>query len=189
VPGATPFLLAMLLQVGFGMTAFAAGLMTFISAVGALVMKTTAPPILRRFGFRTVLIVNGVICSATFVVCALFQISTPHWLIMVALVVGGFFRSLQFTSLNGMAYADLEQDQMSRGTTTASIAQQFMQSVSIGLAATLLHFLMVARGETHLTAAAVAPAFAVFGAATLVSLFWFIRLPADAGDEMNNRRR
>jgi hypothetical protein len=122
-------------------------------------------------------------------VYALFRMDTPHWLIMVTLAVGGFFRSLQFTSLNGMAYADLEQDQMSRGTTTASIAQQFMQSVSIGLAATVLHFLMVARGETHLTAAAVAPAFAIFGAATLVSLFWFLRLPANAGDEMNSRAR
>ena len=189
VPGATPFLLAMLLQVGFGMTAFAAGLMTFISAVGALVMKTTAPPILRRFGFRTVLIANGVICAATFMVYAFFKIDTPHWLIMIALAVGGFFRSLQFTSLNGMAYADLEQDQMSRGTTTASMAQQFIQSVSIGLAATLLHFLMVQRGETHLTGATVAPAFAIIGAVTLVSLFWFVRLPANAGDEMNNRQR
>ncbi len=187
VPGATPFLLAMLLQVGFGMTAFAAGLMTFISAVGALVMKTTAPPILRRYGFRTVLIANGVICAATYMVYALFRIDTPHWLIMAALAIGGFFRSLQFTSLNGMAYADLEQAQMSRGTTTASMAQQFMQSVSIGLAATLLHFLMIARGESHLTGATVAPAFAIFGAGTLVSLWWFARLPANAGDEMNNR--
>jgi EmrB/QacA subfamily drug resistance transporter len=189
VPGVTPFLLAMLLQVGFGMTAFAAGLMTFISAVGALVMKTTAPPILRRFGFRTVLIVNGVICAATFMVYAFFKIDTPHWLIMLALAVGGFFRSLQFTSLNGMAYADLEQVQMSRGTTTASMAQQFMQSVSIGLAATLLHFLMVRRGETHLSGDTVAPAFAVFGLLTLISLIWFLRLPRNAGDEMNNRSR
>jgi hypothetical protein len=108
---------------------------------------------------------------------------------MLTLAVGGFFRSLQFTSLNGMAYADLEQAQMSRGTTTASMAQQFVQSVSVGLAATLLHFLMVSRGETHLTGATVAPAFAIVGAATLVSLYWFIRLPADAGDEMNNRGR
>jgi EmrB/QacA subfamily drug resistance transporter len=188
VPGATPFLLAMLLQVGFGMTAFAAGLMTFISAVGALVMKTTAPPILRRFGFRTVLIVNGLICAATYMVYAFFRPGTPHWLIMAALAIGGFFRSLQFTSLNGMAYADIEQAQMSRGTTTASMAQQFMQSVSIGLAATLLHFLMVSRGETHLTAGSVAPAFAIFGAGTLVSLYWFVRLPKDAGDEMNGRK-
>ncbi len=146
-----PFLLAMLLQVGFGMSAFAAGLMTFISAVGALVMKTTAPPILRRFGFRTVLIVNGLICAATYMVYAFFRIDTPHWIIMATLAVGGFFRSLQFTSLNGMAYADLEQAQMSRGTTTASMAQQFMQSVSVGLAAALLHVLMRAQGETHLT--------------------------------------
>lgn len=189
VPGATPFLLAMLLQVGFGMTAFAAGLMTFISAVGALVMKTTAPPILRRFGFRAVLIVNGLICAATYVIYAFFRIDTPHWIIMTTLAVGGFFRSLQFTSLNGMAYADLEQEQMSRGTTTASMAQQFMQSVSIGLAASLLHFMMKARGETHLTGATVAPAFAIFGFATLISLVWFFRLPADAGDEMNNRGR
>jgi EmrB/QacA subfamily drug resistance transporter len=187
VPGATPFLLAMLLQVGFGMSAFAAGLMTFISAVGALVMKTTAPPILRRFGFRTVLISNGVICAATYMIYALFKIDTPHWIIMATLAIGGFFRSLQFTSLNGMAYADLEQAQMSRGTTTASMAQQFMQSVSIGLAATLLHFLMISRGETHLTGATVAPAFAIFGAGTLVSLYWFAKLPANAGDEMNNR--
>jgi hypothetical protein len=189
VPGATPFLLAMLLQVGFGMTAFAAGLMTFISAVGALVMKTTAPPILRRYGFRTVLIVNGLICAATYMIYAFVRIDTPHWIIMATLAIGGFFRSLQFTSLNGMAYADLEQAQMSRGATTASMAQQFMQSVSIGLAATLLHFLMVQRGETHLTGATVAPAFAIIGAVTLVSLFWFLRLPADAGDEMNNRGR
>jgi EmrB/QacA subfamily drug resistance transporter len=187
VPGATPFLLAMLLQVGFGMSAFAAGLMTFISAVGALVMKTTAPPILRRFGFRTVLIVNGLICAATYMIYAVFRVDTPHWIIMATLAIGGFFRSLQFTSLNGMAYADLEQDQMSRGTTTASMAQQFMQSVSIGLAATLLHFLMISRGETHLTGATVAPAFAIFGAGTLISLFWFARLPRNAGDEMNNR--
>ncbi|HEY0437539.1 MAG TPA: MFS transporter [Phenylobacterium sp.] len=187
VPGATPFLLAMLLQVGFGMSAFAAGLMTFISAVGALVMKTTAPPILRRFGFRTVLIVNGVICAATYMIYAFFRIDTPHWVIMATLAIGGFFRSLQFTSLNGMAYADLEQGQMSRGTTTASMAQQFMQSVSIGLAATLLHFLMVSRGQTHLTGDTVAPAFAIFGAMTLISMFWFFRLPKDAGDEMNSR--
>src|SRR6201999_3314240 len=119
------------------------GGMTFVSAVGAFAMKTTAPPILRRFGFRSVLMVNGVICAATFMVYAFFKIDTPHWLIMIGLAAGGFFRSLQFTSLNGMAYADLEQGQMSRGTTTASMAQQFTQSVSIGVAATLLHFLML----------------------------------------------
>jgi hypothetical protein len=130
---------------------------------------------------------NGVICAATFMVYSLFRPDTPHWLIMLALAVGGFFRSLQFTSLNGMAYADIEQTHMSRATTTASMAQQFMQSVSIGLAATMLHFLMLARGETHLTWQTVAPSFAIIGTATLISMLWFARLPKDAGDEMNGR--
>jgi EmrB/QacA subfamily drug resistance transporter len=187
LPGATPFLLAMLLQVGFGMSAFAAGLMTFISAIGGLFMKTAAPPILRRYGFRRVLIVNGVISSISFMVYALFRTDTPHWLIMAALGVGGFARSLQFTALAGLGYAELEEADMSRGITTSSMAQQVMQSVGVGLAAALLHLLMKQSGEAHLTAATVAPAFAIFGAASLFSLLWFVRLPPDAGDILSGR--
>ncbi len=185
--GANPFLLAMLLQVAFGMSAFAAGLMTFVSAVGALVMKTTAPPILRRFGFRSVLSVNAVIVGLSFMAYALFRPDWPHWAIMVVLGVGGFFRSLQFTSLNGMAYAEIKQDQMSRAATTSSMIQQLVQSIGIGLAASLLHGLMRYQGETRLTAAVVSPAFMIIGAVTMISMFWFLRLPKDAGDEMNGR--
>jgi EmrB/QacA subfamily drug resistance transporter len=186
--GATPFLLAMLLQVGFGMSALRAGLMTFISAAGALVMKTTAPPILRRFGFKQVLVWNALICGATFLLYALFRPDTPHWLIMGVLAVGGFFRSLQFTSLNGLAFADIEQDRMSRASTTSSMAQQLVQSVGIGLAATLIHFLMLARHETRLAWDAVTPAFAIIGLVTFVSLGWYVRLPKDAGSELHGRR-
>jgi EmrB/QacA subfamily drug resistance transporter len=187
MPGATPFLLAMLLQVGFGMSAFAAGLMTFITGLGSLVMRTTAARVLRRFGFRSVLLVNGVISAITFAACSLFRPDTAHWVIMATLAIGGFFRSLQFTSLNGMTYADLEQSQMSRGTTTSSIGQQFMQSVSIGMAATILHLIMRQRGHDHLRWDDVTPVFAILAAGTLFSLIWFARLPKDAGDEMNNR--
>ncbi len=185
--GATPFMLAMLLQIGFGMSPFQAGLMTFISAAGALVMKTTAPPILRRFGFRTVLVVNAVIVGVSFMAYGLFTPSTPHWLIMIVLAIGGFFRSLHFTSLNGMAYADIGQDRMSRASTTSSMMQQLVQSIGIGLAASLMHFFMVARGETQLTTGAISPAFVVLGLLTFVSLFFFVPLPKDAGDEMNGR--
>lgn len=185
--GATPFMLAMLLQIGFGMNAFHAGLLTFVSAAGALVMKTTAPPILRRFGFRTVLSVNAVIVGVTFIAYAFFEPSTPQWIIMMVLGVSGFFRSLQFTSLNGMAYADIDQAQMSRASTTSSMMQQLVQSVGIGLAASLMHFFMVYRGDTHLTAAAISPAFVVIGLITLISLAFFLPLPKDAGDEMNGR--
>jgi EmrB/QacA subfamily drug resistance transporter len=185
--GATPFLLAMLLQVGFGMSALKAGLMTFVSAAGALVMKTTAPPILRRFGFKTVLVWNGLICSTTFLLYAVFRPDTPHWLIMVVLGVGGFFRSLQFTSLNGLAYADIDQDRMSRASTTSSMAQQLVQSVGIGLAAMLLHFMMLAKHETRLTWDAVSPAFGIIGVVTFVAIAWYVRLPKDAGSELHGR--
>jgi len=186
--GANPFLLAMLLQVAFGLSAFSAGLMTFISAVGALLMKTAAPPILRRFGFRTVLSVNAVIVGVSFVAYSLFRPDWPHWAIMAILGVGGFFRSLQFTALNGMAYADINQDQMSRAATTSSMMQQLVQSIGIGLAATLLHYLMEWQGETQSTVAVVSPAFIVIGLVTMISMIWFLRLPADAGDEMNSRK-
>jgi EmrB/QacA subfamily drug resistance transporter len=186
--GANPFLLAMLLQVAFGMSAFAAGMMTFVSAVGALAMKTTAPPILRRFGFRSVLLVNAVIVGVSFAAYALFRPDWPHWAIMAILGVGGFFRSLQFSSLNGLAYAEIEADEMSRAATSSSMVQQLVQSIGIGLSATLLHLLMTVQGETQLTAEVVGPAFIIAGAFTMISMLWFWRLPPDAGDEMNGRK-
>lgn len=184
---ANPFLLAMLLQVAFGLSAFAAGTMTCISALGALLMKTTAPPILRRWGFRTVLLVNAVMVAASFWVISLFRPDWPHWAIAAVLGVGGFFRSLQFTSLNGMAFAEIDQDLMSRAATTASMAQQLVQSIGIGLAASLLQLIMTLRGEAQLTVEAVGPAFLAMGTLSLVSMAWFARLPPDAGDEMNGR--
>jgi len=185
--GAVPFLLAMLLQVGFGMNAFAAGLMTFLSSAGALVMKTVAPPILRRFGFRSVLIVNGLIAVASFFSYAFFTPTLPHWQIMALLAAGGFFRSLQFTALNGLAYADIEPPQMTQASTTSSMCQQLVQSVGVGLAAMALHFIQVARGEDHLTWQAVSPAFVMVGLISLISLAWYVRLPADAGAALNGR--
>jgi EmrB/QacA subfamily drug resistance transporter len=185
--GATPFMLALLLQIGFGMSPFQAGLLTFMSAAGALIMKTTAPPILRRFGFRTVLSINAVITGVTFMAYGYFKPDTPHVVIMAILLIGGFFRSLQFTSLNGLAYADVDQGQMSRASTMSSMAQQLTQSVGIGLAAMLLHMFMVMKGQHHLTPETISPAFMVIGAITFISLAFYVRLPKDAGDEMNSR--
>ena len=185
--GASPFLLAMLFQIGFGLSPFRAGLLTFISAAGALAMKTAAPPILRRFGFRRVLIVNTFITAALFLVYALFKPETPHWIIMVLLLAGGFFRSLQFTGLNGLAYADIDQPRMSRATTMSSMSQQLVQSIGIGLAALLLHATMQLRGETRITVDAVAPVFVIIGLITFISLAYYVRLPRNAGDEMAGR--
>ena len=184
---ALPFLLAILFQIGFGMNALEAGLLTFYGGAGALVMKATAPPILRRFGFRRVLIVNGAILGVISMIYALIQPGMPSWIIITVLLVGGFIRSLQFTSLNGMVFADVGQDQMSRASTLSSMAQQLTQSVGVGLAALMLHRVMRFQGASALDAQSVAPVFLAFGLISLISLPFYLRLAHTAGDDMNGR--
>jgi EmrB/QacA subfamily drug resistance transporter len=187
--GATPFMLALLLQVAFGLSALQAGLMTFASAAAALVMKTCAPPILARFGFKRTLTVNAVIVAATFMAYALFNPATPHWVIYAVLLTGGFFRSLQFTSLNGMAFADIDHAQMSRASTMSTMGQQLAQSMGIGMAAMFLHLSMVHAGAHHLTSATIGPAFIAVGVVALISVLFFLPLPADAGAGLHGVRR
>jgi MFS family permease len=80
--GALPFLLPLMLQLGFGMSAFQSGLLTFSAAVGAVTMKLTAAPILRRWGFKRVLLANAWISSALMAALALFTAATPGPVIM-----------------------------------------------------------------------------------------------------------
>jgi EmrB/QacA subfamily drug resistance transporter len=187
--GATPFLLAMLLQVAFGLTALQAGLMTFASAAAALVMKTAAPPILARFGFRRTLTINSVVVAVLFMAYALFRPGTPHWVIYAVLLTGGFFRSLQFTSLNGLAFADVDQRKMSRASTMSTMGQQLSQSIGIGLAAVLLRFFRSQSHATHLTADVIAPVYVTIGFIALVSTVFFVALPRDAGAALNGQPR
>jgi hypothetical protein len=102
--------------VGFGYSAARSGLITFSTAMGSFLMKTVTAPILRRFGFRNTLVWNGLIATAFLAVCAAFRPSWPMMAINGALVVGGFFQSLQFTALNTVAYADIPQPRMSSAT-------------------------------------------------------------------------
>ena len=186
--GATPFLLALLLQIGFGMNALAAGLMTFTSAAGALVMKTTARPILARFGFKPVLVANTLITGFIFMGYSLFKASTPQLLIAATLLIGGFFRSLQFTALNAMAYADVEQGRMSQASSLSAMGQQLSQSIGLGLAAILLHLILSGRHANTLQAADVSPAFFIIGVISLFGLFFFVGLPKDVASEVSGRR-
>ena len=144
--GAMPFLLPLMLQIGFGMSAFASGLLTFAAAVGAMAMKVAAGPILRRFGFRQVLVVNTLIGAASIGACGLFQATTPGWIIVLVLVSGGFFRSLQFTALNVIAYADVPQPRMSAATSLYGMAQQVNLSAGVAVGALVLHLAMMAHG-------------------------------------------
>ena len=187
VIGASPFLLALLLQLGFGLSAFQAGLLTFAGAAGALLMKTTARPIISRFGFKSVLIVNALVVAGLSGCYALFRVTTPHWILLLTLLTGGFFRSLQFTALNAMGYADVPQPLMSRASSLSSMFQQLAQSLGVGLAAMLIHFTLTWRHSPTLTADDITPAFAIVAALSLIALFFFVTLPADAGAEVSGR--
>jgi MFS family permease len=186
--GAMPFLLAMLLQMGFGLSPLAAGLMTFTSAAGALVMKATARPILDRFGFKRVLVGNTVLSAIILMGYGLFRADTPHWLIIVTLLIGGFFRSLQFTAMLALAFADVPPEKMSRASSMSSMGQQLSQSLGIGFAALLLGALRTAHHSVGLTAADVSPAFVVVGAMTLLGLIFFVPLPSTVGDDIRGGR-
>jgi len=102
---AMPFLLPLLLQLGFGLTAFQSGLITLSNVVGAMGMKTAVPFILRHFGFRRVLMVNALVSAALVAACATFTPGVSFAWIVGVLIISGFFRSLEFTSLNTIAYA------------------------------------------------------------------------------------
>ena len=97
---------------------------------GALGMKTIIPIVLRRFGFRSALVVNAVVSSAMVGMCATFVPGVPYAWIVGVLLVGGFFRSLQYTSLNTVAYADIDPRYMSRATTLVAVSQQLSLSVA-----------------------------------------------------------
>ncbi len=186
--GSLVFLLPLLLQVVFGMSAFASGTITFATAVGSVSMKLTARPILRRFGFRKVMIVNSVISAATIAMCALFRPATPVFVIFVLLLIAGFFQSLQFTATQAMTYADIEPPQMSTATSIASMSQQLSRGFGISLVAALLLLSQTWRGAGTLGLADFAVAFG--GAAMLALLnapFGWV-LPHDAAAEVSGHR-
>ena len=185
--GALPFLLPLMLQVGFGMSPFQSGLITFATALGAMGMKCGDATILRRFGFRTILVTNALISSAFLAVCAAFTQTTPVFLIVLLLFVGGFFRSLQFTSINTMAYADVEAERVSRATALVSVAQQLAVSSGVALGASVVELTVHFKGGGPLQASDFPPAFLAVAAISALSVLIFLRLSPDAGAEMTDR--
>lgn len=186
--GALPFLLAMLLQLAFGLSPFASGLLTFASAAGAMTMKFTVGPIIRRFGFRSVLVGNGVISALIMMSYALFRPTTSHLAIVLTLLTGGFFRSLQMTALNALAYADVPPPMMSNASSLASMAQQLFMSLGVALAALLLHLSLGLHGATSLTADDFTLPFVITSGLALISSFLFLSMEDHAGAELSGRQ-
>ncbi|MDZ7875173.1 MAG: DHA2 family efflux MFS transporter permease subunit [Rhizobium sp.] len=186
--GATPFLLPLMLQLGFGMTAFESGMITFIAAVGAISTKFIARRAFAALGFRNVLIMAGTFGALTTAANALFTPATPVLLIMAILLVGGFCRSFFFTGVNTLGYAEIEDRAASQATSLTSVLQQVSLALGVAAAASILEASTrmsgegLSLGDFHL-------AFAIVAGLSLFAVVPFFGLPRDVGSAVSGYRR
>ncbi|GAB2498712.1 DHA2 family efflux MFS transporter permease subunit [Arenimonas alkanexedens] len=185
--GATPFLLPLMLQLGFGLTPLASGLLTFVSAVGAMFMKTIAASVLKRFGFRRVLWINALLASAMLAGFGLFRADTAHWVIMAVLLVSGCFRSLQFTSLNAISYAEVDSARMGQASSLSGMMQQLSLALGVAIGGYALQLAGAFTGQDYADASNFGWAFLTVGTISALSAWVMFRLPKDAGAEMAGR--
>jgi EmrB/QacA subfamily drug resistance transporter len=186
--GALPFLLPLLLQIGFDLTPLESGLITFTATLGALFMKAAVASILHRFGYRPVLIYNSLISAAFLAACATFLPGMPFAAMVAILLAGGFFRSLQFTAVNTIAYAEIKPELISRATTLVSVAQQLAISTGVAVGALIVELTLRLKHGAAIGADDFPAAFLVVGALTAASALIFARLPLDAGAELAGRK-
>ncbi|MBV8549518.1 MAG: MFS transporter [Alphaproteobacteria bacterium] len=186
--GALPFLMPLMLQYGFGMTPAASGFITLASAAGMVLLRIIATAVLRQFGFKRVLLVTAVINAIFMGGCALFTHMTPQSVIFIFLLIGGIFRSLEFTALNTIAYADMPEKYLSRANTLYNMLQQLMLSMGVAVGASFLNLTLYFRHETALSEPAFAPTFTTIGLFSIVSLLFFTKLSPQAGGDMSGHR-
>ena len=185
--GATPFLLPLLFQLGFGMSPFQSGMLTFASAFGAIAMKFLASYTLRTAGFRNVLAGSALLGGAFIAASALFTQTTSHAVIVAALVGGGFMRSLFFTSANALVFADIDASDASQATAISAASQQISVAVGVAVGGGLIESISYLTGEP-VSASTFPIAFLVVGSITAVSMIPFWRLPGDAGSSVSGHR-
>ena len=187
--GAMPFLLPLMLQLGFGLSPLQSGGLTFVSAVGSMFMKTSAAWIIRRRGFRGVLVWNALLASVAVAVPGLFRPSTPHALVMFVLLVGGCVRSLQFTSLNAVTYADVDKARISQATSLAAMMQQLSVCIGVAVAGFVLELCGWVRHAPATDVHNFYWAFPLVALISLTSALMMRRLSPDAGAEMAGKAR
>ncbi len=186
--GAIPFLLPLMLQVGFGVSAVQSGMITFASSAGALVMKPVAQWALRQFGFRDTLVWNGFISAAMIAICAAFRPTWPAAAIYAALLIGGFFRSLQFTAYNTLAYGDVPRRKMSAATSLYTAAQQLAATLGISAGAVALEASMALTGNHPARPWDFSVGFLAVSLFTLAAAPIALLMPRSAGDDLTGRR-
>lgn len=177
--GGLPFLTPLLFQVGLGLPAWQSGLLMMPTAAAAMGMKMASAPILARFGYRTVLVANTVLIGVT---TCLYALVTEHTPLAAVVAIGfalGFFNSLQFTSMNSMAYADVEPPKSSMAATIASSFQQISMSFGLAIGSLIAAWFLGAapQSDPHAVVSALHDAYLSLGVLTVISSlsFWTLR--------------
>ncbi|MCX5515549.1 MFS transporter [Kaistia algarum] len=188
---AVPFLVPLMLQIGFGLDPFQAGLYVLALFAGNLGMKPMTSWVLRTFGFRTTLIGNGLVFVATLLALAFVTPSTPGIVLVVVLVISGAARSMQYTAINTIAFVDVPEGQMAGANTLFSLVQQitFGLGIALGAVALRLSDAFVSPGSQTLTVADFHSAFLIVGVVALMGLYDTLALPRDAGALVSRHRR
>jgi MFS family permease len=186
--GAVPFLLPLSLQLAFGLSATDSGLVTFATALGAFAMKPLVKPLLRRFGFRNVLAANGVLAASGVAACALFSPSWPMVAIFLVLAAGGLSRSLQFTSLNTLAFADVPQAKLAAASAMSSTMQQLSVALGVVLGSLSLVGSQVLSGHVQPELGDFRIAFLVSGLVVLGCVPFALLLPRDVGSRVSGHQ-
>jgi EmrB/QacA subfamily drug resistance transporter len=186
--GAQPFLLPLMLQLGFNLSAASAGGIVVATALGSMTMKAVAPKILKQFGFRNSLIVNGLISTFGYALCAAFRPDWPMPLIFVILYFCGFFMSFQFTAYNTVAYDEIGRERMSSATSFYTTFQQLMLSLGICAGALALHGSMLASGHERPELGDFSVAFLVVTAISVTATIWNMRFSSSAGADISGHR-
>jgi EmrB/QacA subfamily drug resistance transporter len=187
--GAQPFLIPLMLQLGFGYSAAAAGRISIATALGSLTMKAFQGPILRRVGFRTGLIVFGLIGTLGYGSCALLRPDWPVPVIFGIMYLSGFFMSFQFTSYNTIAYDEIPPDRMSAANSFYTTFQQLMLSLGICVGALALHASIHLGGRLHARLSDFSVAFVVVAVISLAATWWNMKFSKTAGAEISGHRQ
>lgn len=188
---AVPFLLPLMFQVGFGMNAFLAGSLVLAVFVGNLTIKPATTPLIRWLGFKKLLLINGALNVLTLLACALITPTTPVWLILLVLYLGGVFRSIQFTGISTLAFADVPSAQMSYANTLFSTATQLAVGLGISLGAIGIRIgVNVSEwlGMSTIPGISFRLAFVVISLICLIGMVDTLRLVKDAGNAVSARK-
>ncbi|TLD68339.1 MFS transporter [Phragmitibacter flavus] len=185
--GATPLLLPLMFQVGFGLDAFESGKLLLAVFVGNLAMKPATTWVLRRFGFRGAMVGNGILAAVSMVACGFLTPEMPRWGLLTVLFAGGLFRSMQFTSLNTLAFADVPKEKMSGANALYSTVLQltFGMGVAMGSMWLRLGSWFYGEGSQAAVLGAFKLAFFGVGAVALLSALDCLRLARNAAAEVS----